>query len=174
MPGSRRHGVTVADTRKLLLALKGVKPGTSYGMPAFMLHEKFFARFRDDDTVLVLQLGSIDDRDVLMQMDPKAYLLHGSLQELPRRAHSPRRHHRCPSRRDPAGRLGGSLDEARPQAEASAQSLERTFDSVGAQGDKPHLRCPARDCVDVAGECGFSLQCRSSIRPQPPTVLRSA
>ena len=42
-------------------------------MPAFLLHEKFFARFRDDDTVLVLQLGSIDDRDVLMQMDPKAY-----------------------------------------------------------------------------------------------------
>jgi hypothetical protein len=73
MPDSRRHGVTVAAARKLLLALKGVTPGTSYGMPSFMLQEKFFARFRDDDTVLVLQLGSIDDRDVLMQMDPKAY-----------------------------------------------------------------------------------------------------
>jgi len=73
MPDSRRHGVTVAAARKLLLALKGVTPGTSYGMPSFMLHEKFFARFRDDDTVLVLQLGSIDDRDVLMQMDPKAF-----------------------------------------------------------------------------------------------------
>ena len=57
----------------MILSLPGVEAGTSYGMPAFMLHEKFFARFRDDDTVLVLQLGSIDDRDVLMQMDPKAY-----------------------------------------------------------------------------------------------------
>ena len=73
MPNSRRQGVTVAAARKLLLALKGVTPGTSYGLPSFMLHQKFFARFRDDDTVLVLQLGSIDDRDVLMQMDPKAY-----------------------------------------------------------------------------------------------------
>jgi len=67
------HGVTVAEARKLLLALRGVKPGTSYGMPSFMLHDKFFARFRDDDTVLVLQLGSIDDRDVLMQMNAKAF-----------------------------------------------------------------------------------------------------
>ena len=62
----------MAAAKKLLLALKGVATGTSYGYPSFMLHQKFFARFRDDDTVLVLQLGSIDDRDVLMQMDPKA------------------------------------------------------------------------------------------------------
>lgn len=73
MNNKRRHPVTVAEARRLLLALDGVKPGTSYGMPSFMLHEKFFARFRDDDTVLVLQLGSIDDRDVLMQMDPKEF-----------------------------------------------------------------------------------------------------
>ena len=63
----------MADARKLLLALEGVAVGTSYGYPSFMLHQKFFARFRDDDTVLVLQLGSIDDRDVLMQIDPNAF-----------------------------------------------------------------------------------------------------
>lgn len=73
MPANRRHHVSVAEARKLLLALDGVKAGTSYGMPSFLLHEKFFARFRDDDTVLVLQLGSIDDREVLMQMNPKAF-----------------------------------------------------------------------------------------------------
>ncbi|HKP29888.1 MAG TPA: hypothetical protein VJU15_10820 [Gemmatimonadales bacterium] len=67
------RGVTVAQATKRLLALEHVAPGTSYGLPAFLLHGKFFARFRDDDTVLVLQLGSIDDRDVLMQMDPKAF-----------------------------------------------------------------------------------------------------
>ena len=63
----------MAAAQKLLLALKGVATGTSYGYPSFMLHQKFFARFRDDDTVLVLMLGSIDDRDVLMHMDPKAF-----------------------------------------------------------------------------------------------------
>ena len=73
MTPRQSRGVTVAAARKQLLALEGVKPGTSYGMPSFLLHEKFFARFRDDDTVLVLQLGSIDDRDVLMQIDPTAF-----------------------------------------------------------------------------------------------------
>lgn len=64
--------MTVAAVRRRILALPGVEAGTSYGMPSFLLHGRFFARFRDDDTVLVLQLGSIDDRDVLMQIDPKA------------------------------------------------------------------------------------------------------
>ena len=73
MSPGRSRGITAAAARKLLLGLEGVQASTSYGMPSFMLREKFFARFRDDDTVLVLQLGSIDDRDVLMKMDPKAY-----------------------------------------------------------------------------------------------------
>src|SRR5678815_4941363 len=73
MTPRQSRGVTVAAAQKLLLALKGVATGTSYGYPSFMLHQKFFARFRDDDTVLVLMLGSIDDRDVLMHMDPKAF-----------------------------------------------------------------------------------------------------
>lgn len=66
-------GVAVTAVRRMIVSLPGVEEGTSYGMSSFLLHGKFFARFRDDDTVLVLQLGSIDDRDVLMKMDPKTY-----------------------------------------------------------------------------------------------------
>jgi hypothetical protein len=42
-------------------------------MPSFLLSGRFFARFRDDDTVLVLQLGTIAERDVLMQLDSRAF-----------------------------------------------------------------------------------------------------
>lgn len=42
-------------------------------MPSFLLDGRFFARFRDDDTVLVLQLGTIAERDVLMDLDPHAF-----------------------------------------------------------------------------------------------------
>jgi hypothetical protein len=42
-------------------------------MPSFLLNGRFLARFRDDDTVLVLQLGAIPERDVLMQFDPRAF-----------------------------------------------------------------------------------------------------
>jgi hypothetical protein len=42
-------------------------------MPSFLLNGRFFARFRDDDTVLVLQLGTINDREALMQLDPRTF-----------------------------------------------------------------------------------------------------
>jgi hypothetical protein len=70
-PGTR--GVRVEDARRILLKLPSVLEGRSYGLPAFLLNGRFLARFRDDDTVLVLQLDSIGDRDVLMQLDPRAF-----------------------------------------------------------------------------------------------------
>ena|SRR2546422_1252015 len=68
-----RRGVRVPEARKLLLGLPNVVEGRSYGMPSFLLHRRFFARFRDDDTVLVLQLATIGERDVLMELDPRAF-----------------------------------------------------------------------------------------------------
>lgn len=66
-------GVEVADARRLLLGLPDITEGRSYGMPSFLLDGRFFARFRDDDTVLVLQLGTIAEREVLMDLDPRAF-----------------------------------------------------------------------------------------------------
>lgn len=70
-PPSR--GVPVADARQLLLGLPDIKEGRSYGMPSFLLDGRFFARFRDDDTVLVRQVVTIAERDVLMDLDPRAF-----------------------------------------------------------------------------------------------------
>ena len=66
-------GVPVEDARRLLLGLPNVAEGRSYGLPSFLLNGRFLARFRDDDTVLVLQLATIEDRDFLMQLDPRAF-----------------------------------------------------------------------------------------------------
>jgi hypothetical protein len=57
----------------MLLRLPGVTEGRSYGLPSFLLNGRFLARFRDSDTVLVLQLATIDDRDFLMQIEPRAF-----------------------------------------------------------------------------------------------------
>jgi hypothetical protein len=72
---TRSRGIAVPEARRLLLALPRVAEGRSYGMPSFLVNGRFFARFRDDDTVLVLQLGAIDDRDALMQLDPRTFFL---------------------------------------------------------------------------------------------------
>ncbi len=92
------RGVRVSDARKMLLKLDGVVEGTSYRMPSFLVNGRFFARFRDDDTVLVLQLKAIADRDVLMEIDPQAFFFTDALPELPRRSR--------PARRSPAVALG--------------------------------------------------------------------
>ena len=70
---SRKRGVSPTDARQLILDLPGVEEGRSYGMPAFKVAGRFLARFRDHDEVLVIRLSDIEDRDVLMQLDPKAF-----------------------------------------------------------------------------------------------------
>ena len=66
-------GVTPATVRRLILALPGIEDGVSYGMPSFKLAGKFFARLRDDDTVLVLHLRSFEDRDGLLEHERLAF-----------------------------------------------------------------------------------------------------
>jgi hypothetical protein len=67
------RGVRVEGARRLLLDLPNVSEGRSYGLPSFLLNGRFLARFRDDETVLVLQLATIDDRDFLLQRDSRAF-----------------------------------------------------------------------------------------------------
>ena len=68
-----RRGVAVPAIRRLLLDLPNVAEGRSYGMPSFLLNGRFFARFRDGGTVLVLQLATISDRDTLIDLDAEAF-----------------------------------------------------------------------------------------------------
>jgi len=70
---TQKRGVDVATVRRLLLERPGVVEGRSYGMPSFLLNGRFLARFRDDDTVLVLQLATIGERDVLMELDERSF-----------------------------------------------------------------------------------------------------
>ncbi|HEY6925115.1 MAG TPA: hypothetical protein VI653_16690 [Steroidobacteraceae bacterium] len=67
------RGVPADDAHELLLGFPNVVEGRSYGMPSYLLNGRFFARFRDEDTVLVLQLATIGERDVLMELDPEAF-----------------------------------------------------------------------------------------------------
>ena len=70
---TQARGVRVAEVQRMLRKLPEVVEGRSYGMPSFLLNGRFLARFRDDDTVLVVQLATIGERDVLMELDPRAF-----------------------------------------------------------------------------------------------------
>ena len=70
---TQARGVRVAEVQRMLRKLPDVVEGRSYGMPSFLLNGRFLARFRDGDKVLVIQLATIGERDVLMELDPRAF-----------------------------------------------------------------------------------------------------
>src|SRR5437660_1613416 len=88
---TRPRGVGVQDARRLLLRLPHVSEGRSYGMPSLLLNGRFLARFRDDDTVVVLRrrpapspnpepppsAPAVEPRKSALQADAEGYYVPG-------------------------------------------------------------------------------------------------
>ena len=65
--------LTKAQVRKIVLAFPGANESTSYGYPSYKIEKKFFTRLRSEDNSLVLVVASIDERDMLLEADPKLF-----------------------------------------------------------------------------------------------------
>lgn len=57
----------------IVLSFPGTEAGTSYGMPSFKVRGKFFTRVRDEDDSAVLQCVPVDERDLLIELDPNTF-----------------------------------------------------------------------------------------------------
>jgi len=58
----------------MALAFPGANESSHYGYPSFKIGKKFFTRVRSEDNSLVLPVGSMDEREMLLENDPA--LLH--------------------------------------------------------------------------------------------------
>ena len=67
--------ITKADLKRIALSFPGAVESTSYGSPSFKIEKKFFTRLRSEDDSLVWIVDYIDERDSLMEMDPKTYFI---------------------------------------------------------------------------------------------------
>jgi hypothetical protein len=65
--------VTFDDVRKIALAWPEVEDGTSYGTPALKVRKKMLARLREDGDSLVMPGVPLDERDMLMESQPKVF-----------------------------------------------------------------------------------------------------
>jgi hypothetical protein len=65
--------LTKAQIQKIVLSFPGAVEKPSYGKPAFLIEKKFFTRLRAEDASLVLFVGSIDERDMLIEADPALF-----------------------------------------------------------------------------------------------------
>jgi|ERR1041385_9229201 hypothetical protein len=62
-----------AQVKKIVLSFPGANESTSYGYPSYKIEKKFFTRLRSEDNSLVLVVGSMDERDMLLEADPKLF-----------------------------------------------------------------------------------------------------
>jgi hypothetical protein len=65
--------LTKAEMKKIVLSFPGTQEKDSYGKPAFAVEKKFFTRLRDEDNSMVLFVGSMDERDMLLEADPRLF-----------------------------------------------------------------------------------------------------
>lgn len=66
--------VSWEEVRRLMRRLPGTEEGTSYGTPAFRAARKFLTRLHPDGISLVVPIG-LDERELLIQRDPKTYYI---------------------------------------------------------------------------------------------------
>ena len=65
--------VTFDDVRKIALDWSDVEDGTSYGTPALKVRKKLLARLREDGDSLVMLGVPLDERDMLVESQPKVF-----------------------------------------------------------------------------------------------------
>jgi hypothetical protein len=61
--------------KKIALSFPEAHEKSSYGNPAIFIAKKFFTRLRPEDDGIVWMVGSIDERDHLLEIDPKTYFI---------------------------------------------------------------------------------------------------
>jgi hypothetical protein len=65
--------MTPEEIREICLSFPGASEGSSYGKPAFLVNKKFLTRLRREDQSVVLMDVHFDEREMLMEAEPKTF-----------------------------------------------------------------------------------------------------
>jgi hypothetical protein len=75
--------VTEAQFKRIALSFPLAQEKSSYGNPAIAVGKKFFARYRKEDRSIVWIVGSMDERDHLLEIDPRTYFITDHYKDYP-------------------------------------------------------------------------------------------
>lgn len=67
--------MTREEIDALIMALPGAEHSSAHGQPCWRIAGKFLTRLRAEDNSLALDIGSIERRDMLIEMDPAVFHL---------------------------------------------------------------------------------------------------
>lgn len=71
----RPKSLSEADVKKAALSFPGIFEKPSHGRPAYFIGKKFFTRVRLEDQSVVMGVASIEERDMLLELDPGTYFI---------------------------------------------------------------------------------------------------
>jgi hypothetical protein len=66
-------GVTAAQLKTIALSFPLANEKPSYGKPSFFIAKKFFTRLRAEDNSIVFIVDGMDQRDMMLELDPQTY-----------------------------------------------------------------------------------------------------
>jgi len=75
--------VTFDDVRKIALAWPEIEDGTSYGTPALKVRRKMLVRLKEDGDSLVMPGVPREERDMLVEREPKIFYFTDHYREYP-------------------------------------------------------------------------------------------
>ena len=67
--------LTRTEARKIALAVEGATEGPYFGKPAVFVAEKFLTRVHTQEDAVVLNIGSMEMRDVMLEAEPKLFYI---------------------------------------------------------------------------------------------------
>ena len=67
--------VTKAQVKQVALSFAGAVEKPSHGRPAYFIHKTFFTRLRAEDSSVVMRVDSIEQRDMMLELDPATYFI---------------------------------------------------------------------------------------------------
>ena len=75
--------VSKAQYEKIALSFEGAEKGSSYGKPSILVFNKFFTRHRKEDDSIVLIVGSMDEREMLLEVEPGIFHITAHYKDYP-------------------------------------------------------------------------------------------
>jgi hypothetical protein len=75
--------MTFDDVRRIALAWPEVEDGTSYGTPALKVRKKLLVRLKEDGDTLVMPAVPPDERDMLVESQPKVFFFTDHYRDYP-------------------------------------------------------------------------------------------
>ena len=67
--------MTEDEAKAIILSFPEIEEGSSYGQPSYKVAGKFFTRLRQEDQSLVLTDVGFDEREMLIEAEPRTFHL---------------------------------------------------------------------------------------------------